>query len=71
MEEVRKPCAHRESDDVLKSLVATAHGTVEFCICRECRRFWLERDGWLLSRREAVQILRSWPTPDAAQRLAR
>jgi hypothetical protein len=34
---------------------------VEFCICTQCRRFWLERNGWLLSRREAMLVLRSWP----------
>ena len=61
MEDVRRPCEHRGTPTVLKSKVATPQGEIDFNICRDCRRFWLERDGWLLSKRETVSILRSWP----------
>jgi hypothetical protein len=71
MEEVRRPCVHRGTEHVLTSPMATPQGTIDFNICRECRRFWLERDGWLLSRREAVVILRHWPMTEAVQSLAR
>lgn len=46
---------------MLPSTINTPEGDVEICICRICRRFWLERRGWLLSRREAKLVLRSWP----------
>ncbi len=62
MDEVRTPCAHRGGAEVVASTVTSAGGDpIQFCICSVCRRFWLERDGWLLSRREAVQVLRTWP----------
>ena len=61
MEEVRRPCEHRGTEQILISVVQTAQGPIDFCICKECRRFWLERGGWLLSRREAMNILRTWP----------
>lgn len=64
MDDVRTPCAHRGSPEVLESLVETPQGAVTICICRSCRRFWLERNGWLLSRREAMVVLRSWPFAD-------
>ena len=67
MEDLRRPCAHRGTGDVLMSPVDTPQGAVEFCICKQCRRFWLERDGWLLSRRETMSILRDWPMPDSLQ----
>ena len=44
----------------------TPQGPIDFCICKQCRRFWLERDGWLLSRRETMSILRAWPLDQAA-----
>ncbi|HEX9774209.1 MAG TPA: hypothetical protein VGB83_01325 [Actinomycetota bacterium] len=44
-------------------------GAVEFNICRQCRRFWLERDGWLLSKRETLSLLKGWP--EAPLKLAR
>jgi len=61
MDDVRTPCAHRGTSDVLQSDVEIPQGPVTICICRNCRRFWLERNGWLLSRREAVAILREFP----------
>jgi hypothetical protein len=70
MEEVRKPCVHRGTDEVLTTHVSTPQGALDFCICKQCRRFWLERDGWLLSRRETMSILRNWPLPNV-ERLAR
>ncbi len=66
MEELRRPCEHRGTDEVLKSLIETPQGSIDFNICKTCRRFWLERDGWLLSRRETMNILRSWPLDTAA-----
>lgn len=71
MEDVRKPCEHRGTDAVLTTVVETGHGAVEFCICKECRRFWLERGGWLLSRRETMAILRYWPQIHSLEPLAR
>ena len=72
MDDVRTPCAHRGSSEVLESLVDTQQGPISLCICRSCRRFWLERNGWLLSRRETVAILRSFPFPDVGiERLVR
>ncbi len=67
MDDVRTPCQHRGSAEILESLIQTGApaGPVTMCICRQCRRFWLERNGWLLSRRETVAILRSVPTPNA------
>lgn len=64
MEEVRRPCEHRGTPAVLVSKVFSAHGPIDFNICKECRRFWLERDGWQLSKRETVSILRNWPIED-------
>lgn len=62
MDEVRTPCSHRGGPEVVTSMVTSSEGDpIQFCICKQCRRFWLERDGWLLSRREAVTVLRSWP----------
>ena len=71
MEEVRRPCAHRGTAEVLSSQIETPDGQIDFNICKQCRRFWLEREGWLLSRREAVLILRNWPMPDQPEQLAR
>ena len=72
MDDVRTPCAHRGSSEVLESLVEMPQGAVTICICRLCRRFWLERNGWLLSRRETVAILRTFPFSDmGVERLAR
>jgi hypothetical protein len=72
MDDVRTPCAHRGSSEVLESLVETPQGAVTMCICRSCRRFWLERNGWLLSRRETAAILRTFPFPNLGiERLAR
>ncbi len=72
MDDVRTPCAHRGSAEILESLVETPQGAVTICICRSCRRFWLERNGWLLSRRETVAILRTFPLHDVGiERLAR
>jgi len=69
---VRTPCAHRGTPEVLESKVDTPQGAVSICICRNCRRFWLERNGWLLSRRETVAILRTFPFGDLGiERLAR
>jgi len=56
---------------VLSSPIETPEGSIDFNICKQCRRFWLEREGWLLSRRETVLILRNWPMPDQAEQLAR
>lgn len=61
MDQLRTPCDHRGTPDVLTSVMPTQGGTVDFCICKRCRRFWLEREGWLLSQRETVQIVRNWP----------
>ena len=72
MDDVRTPCAHRGTPEVLESVVATPTGPITMCICRSCRRFWLERGGWLLSRRETVAILRTFPFSDVEiDRLAR
>ena len=68
MEEVRRPCEHRGTDEILVSVVQTAQGPIDFCICKQCRRFWLERGGWLLSQREAMGILRTWPQMERAAR---
>lgn len=65
MEDLRTPCAHRGGPEVLESAVETPQGEISICICRNCRRFWLERHGWLLSRRETVAILRTWPIAGA------
>lgn len=62
MDEVRTPCVHRGGPEVVASSVTSNDGAdIQFLICKQCRRFWLEREGWLLSRREAVAVLRSWP----------
>lgn len=62
MEELRTPCAHRGTDAVIASTIDTSPaGDLDICICRVCRRFWLERNGWLLSRREAAAVVRAWP----------
>ena len=72
MDDLRTPCAHRGTPEVLESHVENPQGAVTICICRTCRRFWLERNGWLLSRRETVAILRDFPLPDfGVTRLAR
>jgi hypothetical protein len=72
MDAVRTPCAHRGGPEVLESHVDTPQGAVSLMICRVCRRFWLERNGWLLSRRETVAILRTFPfTELGIERLAR
>ena len=72
MDDVRTPCAHRGSSEILESSVETPQGPVTICICRSCRRFWLERNGWLLSRRETVAILKTFPFTDShGDRLAR
>ena len=68
MEDVRRPCEHRGTDHVLTTKVGSADVTVDFAICKECRRFWLERDGWLLSRREALNVLKNWPVPESLAR---
>lgn len=63
VDKLRTPCSHRGGREVVTSHVTSPQGGdgVEFCICTLCRRFWLERNGWLLSRREALLVLRSWP----------
>lgn len=61
MDELRRPCTHRGTADVMTSLVSVASGPVQLNICTTCRRFWLEREGWLLSKRETMGILRDWP----------
>jgi hypothetical protein len=61
MDDVRTPCAHRGTADVLETIQQTSQGPITLSICRQCRRFWLERNGWLLSRRETVAILRTFP----------
>jgi hypothetical protein len=72
VDDVRTPCAHRGTADVLESAVETPQGPITLCICRTCRRFWLERGGWLLSRRETVAILKTFPFTQAGiERLAR
>jgi hypothetical protein len=71
MDELRRPCAHRGTQDVMKTALPVASGSIEFCICRECRRFWLERNGWLLSHRETAQIMRDWPVDGPIGTLAR
>ncbi|HEX9695385.1 MAG TPA: hypothetical protein VGB64_03620 [Actinomycetota bacterium] len=72
MDQVRTPCSHRGGPEVSVSSVPSGKNeTVQFCICTQCRRFWLERDGWLLSRREAIAVLRSWPIDGAMDALAR
>lgn len=53
---------------MLTSAIPTGRTSVDFNICKHCRRFWLERDGWLLSKRETMAILRDWPAPDAVAR---
>ena len=72
MDDVRTPCMHRGTPDVLESMVEMPQGPITLCICRTCRRFWLERNGWLLSRRETVTVLRNFPfTQEGIERLAR
>lgn len=68
MDELRTPCAHRGGPDIVQSPMPTAdgQGDVALNICSQCRRFWLERDGWLLSRREALQVVRSLPIAEGA-----
>jgi len=61
MDDLRRPCTHRGTAEVMTSQVEVAKGSVELNICTQCRRFWLERDGWLLSKRETMSILRDWP----------
>ena len=61
MDDVRTPCVHRGTADVLETIQQTSQGPITLSICRQCRRFWLERNGWLLSRRETVAILRTFP----------
>jgi Zn-finger nucleic acid-binding protein len=62
VDKLRTPCSHRGGREVVTSHVSSPQGgDVEFCICTQCRRFWLERNGWLLSRREAMVVLRAWP----------
>ncbi len=68
MEELRTPCAHRGTADVVTSVV---DADLRICICGKCRRFWLERNGWLLSRREAAAVLRAWPFEHHRERVAR
>jgi hypothetical protein len=70
MDEVRTPCEHRGTPEVLESPLPSRDGTVSLLICRTCRRFWLERGGWLLSRREAAAVIRSL-SPEDTSRLAR
>lgn len=67
MDDIRKPCEHRGTPAVLTSALATPQGEVDFCICKDCRRFWLERDGWLLSQRETMSLMRNWPAPSPLQ----
>jgi hypothetical protein len=72
MDDVRTPCVHRGTAEVLESAQQTPSGPVTLCICRTCRRFWLERNGWLLSRRETVAILKTFPFGDVGiERLVR
>lgn len=71
MEELRQPCAHRGSSCVFTSPMDTPEGPIDLCLCSECRRFWLERNGWLLSRREAMSLLRSLPDLNSMVTLAR
>lgn len=60
MDDLRTPCVHRGGPDVVTSPLAVDGQTpADLCICRECRRFWLERNGWLLSRRETLALVRS------------
>ncbi|MBI4729073.1 MAG: hypothetical protein HY775_06170 [Acidobacteria bacterium] len=61
MEDLRTPCVHRGGADVVETLMPGAEAELKICICKNCRRFWLERRGWLLSRRETLQVLRDWP----------
>ena len=67
MEEVRRPCEHRGTEKIVTTTIETVQGAVDFCICKDCRRFWLERGGWLLSRREATTLLRTWPALQSAR----
>jgi Zn-finger nucleic acid-binding protein len=53
---------------VLSSAINAGRSSVDFNICKQCRRFWLERDGWLLSKRETMNILREWPAADTVAR---
>lgn len=72
MDDVRTPCSHRGTSEVLESVVEAPGGPITMCLCRSCRRFWLERNGWLLSRRETVAILKTFPfTAASMERLAR
>ena len=73
MDKLRTPCSHRGGTEVVTSTVNSPPGDegVEFCICTICRRFWLERNGWLLSRREAMLVLRSWPFAEQLGSIAR
>lgn len=61
MDELRTPCVHRGSPEVMDTRMPGAETELKICICKSCRRFWLERNGWLLSRRETLQVLRTWP----------
>jgi hypothetical protein len=72
VEELRTPCTHRGSSSVLSSPLVSSESDVTIHICEECRRFWLERKGWLLSRRETAQVLRTVAAPgEAPQTLVR
>jgi hypothetical protein len=69
-DELRRPCSHRGGAEVLASATHTPAGDIEFCVCKVCRRFWLEHGGWLLSRRDAIAILRPWLHADEQERIA-
>lgn len=71
MEELRTPCAHRGGPEVLASPVPTPQQDVSIHICQQCRRFWLERNGWLLSRRETLALLRTVAVAEPAETLVR
>lgn len=61
MDELRTPCTHRGGPEIVSSPMPSGENEVTLSICSQCRRFWLERDGWLLSRRETLQVIRSLP----------
>lgn len=63
MDELRTPCVHRGGTGVINSPLTSEDGDTlaTLCVCSECRRFWLERDGWLLSKRETMALMRSLP----------
>jgi hypothetical protein len=71
VEELRTPCAHRGTEHVVTSPVDASSGDLVINICSTCRRFWLERNGWLLSRREAAAVVRAWPYARDPARAAR